>query len=138
MKSARLITASALYFAMVFAAGFLLGAIRVFALEPRWGKFIGVLCESPFLLAAMILAARFVSAKTRLAGDYRSLAVVGLGALVLQQLTDFAVGTLLRGLTAAEQLRNFTTPAGGIYAILLLLFAAMPLLVNGRWGRIAP
>ncbi len=64
--------------------------------------------------------------------------MVGLGALVLQQLTDFAVGTMVRGLTAAEQLRSFTTPAGGIYAILLLLFVAMPLLVNGRQGRIAP
>jgi len=134
----RLISASALYFAIVFGAGFLLGPIRVFWLEPRLGKFVAVLCETPFLLAVVITAARWVAAKTRLAGDYGSLAVVGLGALVLQQLADFAVGTMLRGLTAAEQLRNFTTPAGGIYAILLILFAAMPLLVNGRQGRTAP
>lgn len=46
----------------------------------------------------------------------------------------FGAGTMLR----AAQLRNFTTPAGGIYPILLILVAAMPLLVNDRQGRIAP
>jgi hypothetical protein len=131
----RLIAASVLYFAIVFGAGFVLGPIRVFWLEPRWGKLIAVLCETPFLLVVMMLAARWVPAKTGLAGDYGSLAVTGVGALVLQQLADFVVGTMLRGLTAAEIIRNFAMPAGGIYAILLLLFAAMPSLVNGRRGR---
>ena len=50
----------------------------------------------------------------------------------------FGGGIMLRGLTAAAQLRNFTTPAGGIYPILLILFAAMPLLVDGRGGSTAP
>ena len=134
----RLITASALYVAIVFGAGFLLGSIRVFWLEPRLGKSIAVLCETPFLLAVMIPAARWAPAKTKVAGDCGSLAAVGIGALVLQQLADLAVGTMLRGLTVAEQLRNFTTPAGGVYAVLLILFAAMPWLVNGRQGRTAP
>jgi hypothetical protein len=35
---------------------------------------------------------------------------------------------MLRGLTLSEQLQNF----GVIYAVALLLFAAMPVLVNGR------
>jgi hypothetical protein len=39
---------------------------------------------------------------------------------------------MLRGLTLSEQLQNFATPAGVIYAVALLLFAAMPVLVNGR------
>jgi hypothetical protein len=56
-------------------------------------------------------------------------------ALVLQQLADFAVGHLLRGSSASEQVRNFATPAGVVYAILLLLFAVMPLMVNRRFGR---
>lgn len=33
---------------------------------------------------------------------------------------------------AIEQLQDFKTPAGAIYAVALLLFAAMPMLVNGR------
>jgi hypothetical protein len=58
--------------------------------------------------------------------------MVGVGALILQQLADFIVGIMLRGLTLSEQLQNFATPAGVIYAVALLLFAAMPVLVNGR------
>jgi hypothetical protein len=34
-----------------------------------------------------------------------------------------------------EQLANFKTPAGAIYAPLLLAFAAMPVLVNRRPKR---
>jgi hypothetical protein len=73
--------------------------------------------------------------ENRTGGGYGSLVAIGLGALVLQQLADFAVGTLLRGLSPSEQLQNFATPAGVIYATLLLLFAAMPWLVNRRQGR---
>jgi hypothetical protein len=58
--------------------------------------------------------------------------MVGVGALILQQLADFIVGIMLRGLTLSEQLQNFETPAGAIYAVALLLFAAMPVLVNAR------
>lgn len=58
--------------------------------------------------------------------------MVGLGALILQQLADFFVGIMLRGLTLSEQLQNFEPPAGAIYAVALLLFAAMPVMVNGR------
>jgi len=58
---------------------------------------------------------------------------MGIGALALQQIADFAVGTMLRGLSPSEQLANFTTPAGIVYAVSLGAFAAMPLLVNCNW-----
>jgi hypothetical protein len=127
MRSAA---ASALYFVLVFGAGFLLGPIRMFWLEPRLGKPVAVLCEMPFLLAVMVLAARWLPGKTAMPGGRGPLAAMGAGALVLQQIADFAVGTWLRGLTPTEQVQDFGTPAGAIYAAALLLFAAMPLLVN--------
>ena len=132
MKLTRIAAASVLYFAMVFGAGMLLGPIRVFWLEPRLGKSIAVLCEMPFLLTAMVLAARWLPGLVRLSGARGPLAMAGVGALILQQLADFIVGIMLRGLTLSEQLQNFATPAGVIYAVALLLFAAMPVLVNGR------
>jgi hypothetical protein len=104
----------------------------VFWLEPRLGKSIAVLCEMPFLLTAMVLAVRWLPGLARLSGARGPLAMVGVGALILQQLADFIVGIMLRGLTLSEQLQNFATPAGVIYAVALLLFAAMPVLVNGR------
>ena len=132
----RLAAASVLYFASVFGAGLVLGPIRVFWLEPRIGKLAAVLCETPFLLAATIAvaAALWVPAKTGSAKDFRSLAAIGVGALLLQQLADFAVASLL-GSSASEQFRNLVSPAGFIYATLLLLFAAMPLLANRKYGR---
>jgi hypothetical protein len=128
----RLLSAAALYFVVVFVAGFLLGSVRVFWLEPRMEKALAVLCESPFLLLAMVLAARWTTERFRMTGDRTSLAAIGVGALVLQQIADLSLGTTLRGLTLVEQLQNFGTPAGAIYAVLLLLFAAMPLLVSGK------
>jgi hypothetical protein len=105
----RLAAASLLYVVMVFGAGFLLGPVRVFWLEPRLGTTLAVLCEAPFLLAVMIWAARWVPGKAAIPSDRGSLAAIGVGALILQQIADFAVGTALRGLTPAEQLQNFRT-----------------------------
>jgi hypothetical protein len=130
----RILAASALYFAIVFGVGLVLGPIRVLWLEPWLGKTLAVLCEAPFLLAAMVGAARWVRRRVGLRRDWRSLAAMGLGALVLQQLADFAVGLWLRGMNAAEQLAAFATPAGLIYAAALVAFAAMPALV-GRGRR---
>lgn len=132
MKLTRIAAASVLYFAVVFGVGMLLGPIRVFWLEPRLGKSIAVLCEMPFLLSAMILAARWLPGVVRLSGAREPLVAMGVGALILQQLADLIVGIALRGLTLSEQLQNFETPAGVIYAVALLLFAAMPVLVGGR------
>jgi hypothetical protein len=47
---------------------------------------------------------------------------VGVGALVLQQLADFAFGIFLRGITPAQQLAHLATLAGLIYVELLIAF----------------
>jgi hypothetical protein len=93
----RIAAAAALYFAIVFGVGFLLGPIRVLWLEPRAGPIVAVACEAPLLLAAMALAARWVPRVVRLRRDWVPLLAMGVGALVLQQLADFAVGTGLAG-----------------------------------------
>lgn len=124
--------AALLYFAIVFGAGFVLGPIRVLWLEPSLGPLVATACEAPFLLAAIVAAARRVPRVMRLSRDSTSLGLVGLGALLLQQIADFAVGIGLRGLTASQQLAHFVTPEGLIYAGLLATFVAMPWLLNRR------
>jgi hypothetical protein len=128
----QIIGAASLYFAIVFGAGFILGPIRVLVLEPRLGEPWATACEAPFLLAAMVIAARWVPRVTRLGYSFASLALMGLGALVLQQIADFAVGMGLRGLSPSQQLAHFATPEGLIYAALLAAFVAMPALVGRR------
>jgi hypothetical protein len=122
--------AAIIYFAIVFGAGFLLGPVRVLVLEPHLGTLTAVLCEAPLLLVVMILAARRVPRAVRLEPEVGAMVAVGLVALILQQAADLTVGALLRGLSVAAQLARFQSAEGGIYAALLLLFAAMPLLAS--------
>lgn len=126
----RIAVAALLYSAIVFAVGLTLGPIRVLWLEPRLGPVAAELCEAPFLVAAMILAAWWVPTRLKLCRDPLRLGLVGLGAVAVQQGADLAVGAYLRGITPAEQFAHFATVPGLIYAGLLAAFAAMPLLVN--------
>ena len=128
----RILAAAVLYFAIVFGVGFILGPVRVLWLEPWLGATAAVLCEVPFLVLAMILAARWAPRKAGLAGGIRPLVAMGVSALVLQQIADAAVAMALRGITPSEQIGYFATPAGIVYGAALLAFAAMPAVVNAR------
>jgi len=131
----RIIAVGMLYFLIVFGVGFLLGPMRVYLLEPRLGETMATLCEAPFLLIVIVLAARWLPKRFNMRMSAASLAAVGLGGLFLQQLADVVVGTLLRGITLAQQLSHLATPAGLIYMGLLLAYVAMPVLVN--WPRLS-
>ncbi|MGB8402100.1 MAG: hypothetical protein WCE35_25260 [Bradyrhizobium sp.] len=126
----RIVAAALLYSAIVFAVGLALGPIRVLWLEPAVGRVLAEICEAPFLLIAMVFASRWVPSVLHLRRDLASLGMMGLGALAIQQGADLAVGIYLRGINPAEQLANYATGAGLIYAGLLLVFAAMPILVS--------
>jgi len=49
-----------LYFALVFGAGFALGAIRIFAVAPRVGVRTAELLEAPVMLVVSAVAARWI------------------------------------------------------------------------------
>ena len=134
-RATRVPHAAAIYFALVFAVGMLLGPPRVLWLEPWLGKTIAVLLEAPLLVAAMWFAARAAPAWTRVEGGWISFLTIGLLALVFQQIADLAVGFGLRGVTVADQLAYLVTPAGMIYALTLVIFAVMPLIRMRRDGR---
>lgn len=121
------------YVAVVFAAGFAFGAVRVTIVEPRIGEALATLCEAPLLLAAMIATVCLLPPIRWLRRRPGSLAAVGVVALLLQQAIDFAVGLFVRGLSPMQQLAHFSTPSGYIYALLLIAFAAMPALVWRVW-----
>jgi hypothetical protein len=129
--------AAAIYFVLVFAVGMLLGAPRVLWLEPWLGKALAVLLEAPLLVGAMWFAARLAPRWAGMNGGWISFLSIGVIALVFQQVADLAVGFGLRGMTFADQLHYFSTPAGIIYALTLVIFALMPLIRIRRAGRIA-
>jgi hypothetical protein len=127
----RIAATALLYFALVFGAGFLLGPIRILLIEPYLGPVAATLCEAPIMIAVTIFAAWWTPQTTGLNRRPRALVLVGLIALIFQQVSDLAVGVLLRGMSATGMLSHFATPEGAIYAALVVLFAAMPWLVHG-------
>lgn len=123
------LTSAALYFAMVFGVGFLLGPIRVLALVPRFGERTAELMEAPFMLVAIVLAARWIARRSRAPKSSSGLLAVGLLALALLLAAELSVMRSVRGLTLEEYLRGRDPVAFGAYVILLLLFGVMPLLM---------
>jgi hypothetical protein len=138
MNVMRIAAAATLYFLSVFGAGFLFGTVRVLLVEPRLGSFYAVLCEAPFLLFVIVVASRWAPRAVGVPPQRGALVLVGLGALIMQQLADVIVGVTLRDLTLPEQFARFATAEGVVYAAMLTLFAIMPTLTNKTSGMAQP
>jgi len=119
---------AALYFLLVFGAGFVLGTGRVLILVPLLGERTAELLEMPLMLGVIVAAARWV-VRHRLDGRQPSALPVGFMAMGFVLLADLAVGILLRGLSAAEVFLNRDPVSGTAYCVALLLFAVMPAII---------
>lgn len=127
---ARIAAATAFYFVLVMAAGFLLGPVRVLALEPRVGEFWAILIEAPFLLAVIIAAAHWVTGKFAMRREPGALIAMGLGALALTLAAEIMIGQALRGVAPSAYIARFATAQGFVYGALLLVYAAAPLILS--------
>jgi hypothetical protein len=124
-----MIAAGLLYFAALFALGFLLGGLRTLLLEPRLGPAAAVALEAVPMLAAMHVVAPWAA---RVGGvPRRALPLLGMGlfALLLLIAAESALDLLLRG--RLLWLERGVTPAGWIGLGLMLAFALMPMLRRG-------
>lgn len=132
VRTARIAAAGATYFALAFAAGFVLGSLRVLAVVPRIGERAAELAEAPLMLAVVVAAARFVV--RRFVPDAPPGARLAVGALGVTLLlaVEFTVVLSLRGLSPAEYFASRDPVSGFVYVALLVAFAAMPALVRGR------
>jgi hypothetical protein len=80
--------AGALYFSLVFGAGFVPGPIRILWLVPRFGTRTAELMETPLMLAVVIVAARWVVRRLALSSTSSKRLGVGLVALGLLLVVD--------------------------------------------------
>ncbi|HEX7237759.1 MAG TPA: hypothetical protein VF405_12405, partial [Gammaproteobacteria bacterium] len=92
---------AAVYFALVFGVGFLLGIIRVLALGPSVGEQWAELAEMPLMLIAIVLSARFVVRRFP-ATDRASYLVSGGIALVLMVIVELGVVLAIRGVSFSQ------------------------------------
>jgi len=113
------------YFALVFGVGFLLGVVRVLLLEPRLGERWAELAEMPLMLVAIMLSAQFIV--RRFPAPHRASYLVSGGvALLLLVLVELTIVLGIRGLSLSQYLAERDPLAGGVYAFMLIIFAAMP------------
>lgn len=130
MSAARPLAAGALYFAVVFAAGFVFGTIRVLTLRafpevPAWSA---VLVEVPLMLLWSWAASGVLIRRLRVPAALAPRLVMGGVALALLLAAEQAVGLWLMGRSPAEQLAAYARPEALIGLAAQVVFAAMPAL----------
>jgi hypothetical protein len=126
----RILKAGALYFALVFGAGFVLGIPRVLWLVPRLGARAAELIESPIMLVVIIFAARWVVRRFSLPPTVAARLGPGFMALGLMLAAEFTVVLKIQRLTLAQYFAGRDPVAGTVYILMLLAFAVMPLIVG--------
>ncbi len=130
--SMRILKAGALYFAVVFAAGFVLGTIRTLWVVPRVGVRTAELMESPLMLIVTVLAAAWVVRRCKLPFVVSTRLAVGLLALAFMLSAELGFTLWLRGLTVRQYLASRDPVSGTVYFVLLGVFAVLPVLVGRK------
>ena len=128
----QILKAGAVYFALVFGAGFALGTIRTLWVVPTVGIRTAELMETPIMLVVVVLAAGWIVRRLGVppvASRRLSVGLVALGLLLVAELT-FVLW--LQRLRIDEYLASRDPVAGTVYIVMLGVFAIMPLLVARR------
>jgi ABC-type uncharacterized transport system permease subunit len=116
------------YFALVFAAGFVLGAVRTLWLAPAVGDAAATLIELPVILAVSWAACLFILRRMKVKTNASDRIVMGASAFALLIGAEIALGLGLMNRSFSEQISTMTAPAGLIGLAGQILFAAFPLL----------
>jgi hypothetical protein len=128
----QILKSGAIYFVLVFAAGFALGTIRTFWIAPRAGARAAELMEAPVMLAVSFVAARWTVRRLVVAYEPSRRLGMGMIALALMLLAEFTLVLWLRGISIRAYLGTLDPVAGTAYYAALGLFAIMPMLVARR------
>jgi len=128
----QVVKAGALYFALVFGAGFVLGTIRTLWVVPRVGARTAELMEMPIMFAVTILAARWTVLRLSVPSMWSARLEMGCIALVLMLIAEFGFVLWIRGLSIKEYFATRDPVSGAAYYLLLIVFAIMPRLVVRR------
>ena len=121
------IKAGILYFAIVFAAGFLLGTLRLFILLPLTGEFAAVALELPVMLIISWLACRRLVARFSVPAMVSQRLAMGVLAFCLLMLAEVGLSVLAFNRSGAEYLALLQTAPGLLGLAGQIAFALFPL-----------
>lgn len=124
-----IVKAATTYLLSVFAAAFVIGAVRVTLVAPRTGPLLAVALEVPLVLAlSWVVAGRVLQRWPLTAGQCLGLAFLSFALLMLLELLT----ALAFGQTTAQFLAGMTTPAGALGLAGQIGFALIPLVRQAR------
>ena len=125
----RAVLAGATYAAIVFAIGFVLGALRIFLLAPRVGTLAATLIELPLILSAAWFVARLLVVRFVIAPEVPQRLAMGVVGFALLMALEALLGLAL-GRSISAQLADMTTLAGLVGLVGQIAFGLMPLLAR--------
>jgi hypothetical protein len=131
--NARIALAGVAYFAMAFAAGFLLGTLRVFLIVPHTGELTAVALELPIMLAVSAFAAGVSIRWFRVPPQAADRLMMGVVGFVLLQVAEIALGLVGFGRSFQDQLAALCSASGLLGLAGQVAFALFPMFI-GRTG----
>ena len=118
---------AAVYFGIVFAAGFALGTLRTLVLAPRFGALWAVLLELPVMLVISWWACGRVVTRFEVPPRFGSRAAMGAIAFAFLMLAELALSVSLFGRSTSEYAADLMTPHGLVGLGGQVAFALIPL-----------
>lgn len=124
----KAVIAGVAYFATVFAAGFVLGALRLTTLAPAFGELAATLIEVPVLVAFSWAACKKVITWMTVAARVNARLLMGAVAFGLLMIAEFGVAIGLMHQQPSEVLENLASLPALIGLGGQILFALFPIL----------
>jgi len=115
------------YFLVVFAAGFVLGTVRVLAIVPRLGETAAVVLELPLMLGVSWVASRRLVERLEVPATIQARVVMGACAFALPLAAELGVSVLAFGRTVAEHAASYGSARGALGLAAQIGFALLPL-----------
>jgi hypothetical protein len=123
--SASLIS-GAIYFSIVFAAGFVLGTLRVLVVIPRLGETPAVLIELPIMLAVSWVVCGWVLKTCPVPTHFPPRLLMGGFAFALLMAAELALSVFAFGRTASEHFATYQAVNAQLGLAMQIIFAAFP------------
>ena len=114
------------YFAMVLAAGFLLGTVRIPFVVPRLGERWAELAEMPIMAIVIFVSAGFVLRRFPAVQTRGRSLVVGFMALALVVGAELALAVAMQSQSLSQFIASRDKVSGSVYLAMLVVFALMP------------
>ena len=120
------IAAGVIYASCVFAAGFLLGTVRILYISPRLGKRYAELLEMPFMHIVIVKAAQYTVHNFQLEADSSTRLLTGLVGVSLLLGLELLLNVIVMGKSGRQFWEERNPVSGLAYFGMLVLFGLMP------------